>query len=343
MSRITSLDDFKALIQAGLNNNEKSLGAFGKLSIPQPKAYLVETNKRVVDVGCPLGKWQSLEGSVGWFVNDDEKEPDSLFLDATSDRIWKIYSILDVERSDIVVEGWVKQTRGLDHCWLTRKHLLKWEKIAGWNQRGMGVKFLDGLSGINDASTFSLKAWHKADERLPGLSKIIEIAKDNFAISSVRWENKNSGIISEWYSTGKVTINRATDVEDVLLLSTEMAINYNEDLEEATEIRDKKMGAFEIDFSQKVDLDAFCAKVEAGVGPMKLWLMETESQPDFKRFRGVDMHNWDRVMLDIGPDYAYLTIPGKGCVNAAPRIASIQGVDNAGKTTITFDGVEIFG
>ena len=47
--------------------------------------------------------------------------------------------------------------------------------------------------------------------------------------------------------------------------------------------------------------------------------------------------------MDMGPIYAYLTVPGKGCVNAAPRIATVQGEDNAGKTSIYFDGVEMFG
>ena len=78
------------------------------------------------------------------------------------------------------------------------------------------------------------------------------------------------------------------------------------------------------------------------MGDMRLWLIEFESEPDFRRYKGVDLHNWDRVFLDVGTDYAYLTIPRKGCVNAAPRIATIQGEDNAGRTQIFFDGVELF-
>ncbi len=73
-------------------------------------------------------------------------------------------------------------------------------------------------------------------------------------------------------------------------------------------------------------------------------LVETESQDadTFKRFRGVDLHTWDRVSISMGEDFAHLTIPGNGCVNAAPRIATLQGEDNAGRTTISFDGVELF-
>ena len=122
----------------------------------------------------------------------------------------------------------------------------------------------------------------------------------------------------------------------------EMANKYEDAITEATDIRDKSIGAFEIDFTQNIDLNAFSSTVLSGKGKMNLWLVETHSEPGFKRFKGVDLHNWDRIFLDIGETYAYLTIPGKGCVNAAPRIATIQGEDNAGKTSIYFDGVELF-
>ncbi len=42
---------------------------------------------------------------------------------------------------------------------------------------------------------------------------------------------------------------------------------------------------------------------------MKLWLTETERQKDFARYKGVDLHTWDRVFIDVGVNYAYLTIP----------------------------------
>jgi hypothetical protein len=121
-----------------------------------------------------------------------------------------------------------------------------------------------------------------------------------------------------------------------------MANKYFDSLVAATKLRDTSMGAFEINFSQEINLNAFSQKVLKGTGEMKLWLVEIESEDDFKRFKGLDLHTWDRVLLDVGPDFAYLTIPGKGCVNAAPRIATIQGENSAGRTSICHDGVEIF-
>ncbi len=75
---------------------------------------------------------------------------------------------------------------------------------------------------------------------------------------------------------------------------------------------------------------------------MNLWLVEVEAEPDFRRFKGIDLHTWDRVLLDVGPNFVYLTIPGSGCVNGAPRLAVVQGEDNSGKASIYHDGVEVF-
>jgi len=263
-------------------------------------------------------------------VNESGDKPNTLFLDATRERVWIIYSIMDASLSRSIIDNWVKEGNKIDKCWLSRKLLLHWEDRALWAQRGLG----------------SLKAWHGATRYIPELDEILEKAKESFAIYSARWQKRTADGITlseEWYSDGRVTINRATDVDEVLLSISEIANRYDDALVEATNLRDTTMGAFEIDFSQEINLDAFSDAVSKGKGDMQLWLVETETESDFRRFKGVDLHTWDRVFLDVGTDYAYLTVPGKGCVNAAPRIATIQGEDNAGKTMIYHDGVEVFG
>ena len=99
-----------------------------------------------------------------------------------------------------------------------------------------------------------------------------------------RWQKVSGGLVAisaEWYSTGKVTINRAVDVDEVMLSISDMANRYEDAILEATKIRDNKMGAFELDFTQTIDLDAFAQTVSMGRGTMNLWLVETESESDF--------------------------------------------------------------
>ena len=345
MRQISTLRDLKERLQAGFDKNEASLDEFGKTYSNHLKAYLVESNYLDPNlVRCPSGGWQKLD-SNGWYTNKGGKYPKALFLDSTKDRVWIIYSIIDAPTSDKIIDDWIKNTKGIDKCWLSRNQLLYWKDRDPWYEKGLGLKFSDGLTPDEDSANFSLKAWYGANRHIPGLEDVLTKAREHFAIYSVRWQKISNGSVSisaEWYSNGKATINRAEDVDEVLISVAEIAKRYDNSLKIATELRNTTMGAFEIDFSQEINLDAFSDIVMKGIGEMKLWLVETQNEVDFRRFRGIDLHTWDRVLLDVGPDFAYLTIPGKGCVNAAPRIAVIQGEDNAGRTSIFHDGVEIF-
>ena len=346
MPNLRTLGEVKQLLQAGFEDNEESLSHFGATYTTQLKAYLIESNIPVTDLPCVqgYGTWRNLD-VPHWRVNDGGNSPGSLFLDSTRERVWILYSLLDASESDAALERWFGSISGLDRCWLTRNHLLHYGNLESWHEKGIGLKFSDGLTPEEISGNFSLKAWYGATQRLQGLPEVLAIAKEKFAIYSPRWQKITNGSVSistEWYSSGKVTINRASDVDDVMLAISDMANRYEDSVLKATKIRDTTMGAFELNFSQPIDLDSFSHTVSMGRGNMNLWLVETQSESGFKRFRGVDLHTWDRVFMDLGPDYAFLTIPAKGCVNAAPRIAAIQGEDNAGKTSILFDGVEMF-
>lgn len=345
MERIQTLRNLKELLQANFEDNEAVLAQCGQTRLAQLKAYLLEANHSVGEIGCPSGSWNRLD-ATGWYINRGGQSPGTFFLDATRKRVWILYTILDATEADSITDDWVRRVKGLDRCWLSRSHLLHYDGKEAWQQRGLGLKFSDGLAPDEEAGRFSLKAWYGATEKVPGLAEVLDAAKESFAIYSARWQKFREGSVAlgvEWYSSGKVTINRAVDIDEVMLSISDVANRYEDALTEATGLRDDGLGAFELNFTQNIDLDAFSRTVAMGRGRMNLWLIETETEPDFRRFRGVDLHTWDRVLLDLGPDYAYLTVPGRGCVNAAPRIATIQGEDNAGRTSIYFDGVEIFG
>lgn len=344
MPIIQTLGELRALLQAGLDDDEELLIRFGAPSGTQIKAYLLESNRHIDNISCPIGTWKKLDANH-WYTNAGHTSPGSLFLDTTRRRVWILYTILDAGEADNLITKWIAKTQGLDRCWLSRNQLLHYGANKAWQEKGIGLSFSDGLTPEENASNFSLKAWYGPTQKLPGLAEILKIGKEQFAIYSTRWQKMQGGdvvISAEWYSNGKVTINKGNDIEEIIISISEMANRYEDSLLFATQLRDKKMGAFELDFTQKIDLNSFSQTVTMGRGGMNLWLVETESETDFKRFKGVDLHTWDRIFMDVGLDYAYLTIPGKGCVNAAPRIATVQGEDNAGKTSIFLDGVEMF-
>lgn len=345
MSNSRSFAEMKNLFQAGLEGNKESLSLFGATYFTQLKAYLIESNLQARDLPfAPNGVWESLD-APHWYVNRGGDAPGTLFLDTSRERVWLLYSLLKAEESDDVISKWISSIKGLDRCWLSYNHLMHYKKIESWVEKGIGLNFADGLAPRADAGKFSMKAWYSEKEPIPGIYEFLQRAKDQIAINSVRWQKKVGRTVDlseEWYNNGKVTVNQAIDVDEVMLSISDMANIYEDSLFEATINRDNKLCAFELNFSKTLDLKAFSDAVAVGKSGMNLWLTEIESESDFKRFKGVDMHTWDIIFMDVGPDYAYLTIPGDGCVNAAPRIATVQGEDNAGKTSIFFDGVEMF-
>lgn len=64
-------------------------------------------------------------------------------------------------------------------------------------------------------------------------------------------------------------------------------------------------GAFELEFNNRVDLDKF--EEEATSGRNGFWLVCTEREaPDFRRFRGVVLPEYSKIIIDMAPTYAYL-------------------------------------
>ena len=308
------------------------------------KVYLIESSVDAEKTLPKLGVPTPL-GLPGWYVLSSDKTDQLLVVDASQQRVLRLFTLVPATASDDLVESWLGVTQGLDRCWLTRGQLMKPEREPGWVQRGIGLRYNDGLTPVDDAGNFSLKAWHGTRSLLAGLSEVLDRASQSFAISSVRWQMTNGGspaMTVECYSDGKLTINRAQDLDDVLTFSLSMAERYRESLEIAGNARQASLAPFELVFTQAIDLDRFGQAVSMGKAPMRLWLTEVDRRDGFRRYRGVDLHTWDRVFVDLTPNYGYLTIPSKGCVNAAPRLATIQGEDNSGKTTIFLDGEEMF-
>ncbi|MHB8604990.1 MAG: hypothetical protein ACYDCK_07000 [Thermoplasmatota archaeon] len=344
MPLVTSLRELKTRIQSTFEGNEENLEQFGESKSPALKTYLIETNVALDSIQPLAAGWRKIDSS-GWFAATHPHFDGSLFVDAVDARVWRVFSLSTAGESDELVKKWVSETRGLDFCWLPRNLLLKWEGLPGWSQRGVGMSFDDGLTPEDEAARFSLKAWHGRRQLLPALDDLLAAAQQKFAIYSARWQKREGGdavLSAEVYSNGKITFGKTRTAEDALTFSSFIADQYETALRRATTARDTTLAAFELEFAQQIDLDAFSETVAKAKQPMRLWLTETEHEEDFRRFRGVDLHTWDRILLDLGPDYAYLNIPGDGCVNAAPRIATLQGEDNAGRTEIFHDGVEVF-
>ncbi|KUE74222.1 hypothetical protein AUQ37_05375 [Candidatus Methanomethylophilus sp. 1R26] len=332
-------DDFILLLDSTFR--ETSASDFRHSTL---KAYYVESNLNPnipPAMGSSFSEWRLLEGS--WYICSDARG-NWIIIDTYDKRVWVLYSLSIVDIADRAISKWISNNVGLDNCWFSKRNLESIGKINGLKERGIGLKYRNIASQAEDPFGFSLKAWY-GNGANKDIEDLFDKLKRDFSTKSIRWsciENGNTSMKLEWYNYGKVTVNYLEDAEDTLHLISSTLEKYHSALKDGEKARDEHKYAFEFTFTQKIDLEGYSAALSKGNSKLKLWMTEIDSQPDFKRFAGIDLHNLDRVILDMGEKYAYMNVPGKGCVNAAPRFAAVQGENACGNVDIMYEGREIF-
>lgn len=329
-----TLREFKTKFVKNLSDNVDSAD-YSKSS--HLKIQLVESNKFEIPKIDGYSPWKPFEDTIHWYCCS--RESDFIVVNKYSDRVWAIFSLMRVDAFNKTIKKWIHDSFDLDKCWIPSSRIKKIGISNEWVERGVGLRYHDLSSDENSQSKFSMKAWYGSNEVI---TDAIEELKNNFAVSSYRFKNDSTSSVSEWYSDGRITFNSSDDSEIVIESVNQVMKYYDDELSRVTSLRDEHRGSFEFRFKQKINLNGYSNLVSGGKSELQLWMVEVESLPDFRRYRGVDMHTWDRIFLDLGDDYAYMTIPGKGCVNAAPRLISIQGETLLGKTNVYYNGDEIF-
>jgi len=328
-----TLREFKNQAQISL---EKNLDSADIIKRAHLKINLVETNTKDVPNIQGFSDWKPLSDAVGWYVASNSEG--HIILNKLNDRIWVFFTSMRVEDYDKRFDSWIKNNLRLDNCWIPLGAVEKIGKSMNWKESGVGLRYENKLADGNYQASIKIKARYGQSE---DVMEDIKPLRDKYPINSVRYFGGDSPIISEWYTDGRITINAAADIDSVFESVWNVSEHYHRELADATKLRDKDRGFFEFKFNRTVDLNRYSEEAMAGKGNLNMWLLPVETRTDFLRLRGVDLHTWDRVHLDLSTDYAYMTIPD-GCVNAVPRLASIQGENVLGKTRIFYDGNRIF-
>lgn len=303
------------------------------------KVQMVESNTVEIPTIEGFSSWKKFDDVNNWFVssNGDGK---TVVVEKVNERVWAVFSIMKVDYFKKMMKTWLRNNLYLDNCWLSYHSFNKVKKEMNWDERGIGIRYNNAFSDEVNPSNFSIKAWYGLDS---SINEILDLARDKFSVSSMRLRSYDGDLTqSEWYTNGRITFNASDDIDSILYSINHISDDYYKMLEDATKRRNADHSFFEFNFKKEIDLKKYEENVKKGKTNLQLWMVKTEDNGDFIRFQGVDTHTWDRILLDLGQDYAYMTIPGKGCVNAAPRLVTIQGEEVSGKTTVFYDGDEVF-
>lgn len=328
-----TLFEFKEYAFSNLNGNRDTGG--GKAHL---KVQLIETNVSEMPRISGYSEWTPLEDTSRWYVAYNHG--DYFVVNKVNDRVWAVYSLIEVKKFKKTMSSWINGNMFLDNCWFSVGSMKSVMNKMNWGESGIGLRFENSVSGCSDPVNISVKAWYGSDATIGDMFKD---ARENFSINSMRMKSHGEDeTTSEWYTSGRITFNASDDIDSVIYATNSVCNHYFDELTHATKLRDSERGAFEFEFKRNVDLDSYARNVIKGKNNLKLWMIRTEAYSDFMRFQGVDTHTWDRIMLDMGNNYAFMSVPGKGCVNAAPRLISIQGETVTGNTKAYYNGNEIF-
>lgn len=305
------------------------------------KCYLVESNTYpAIPRMEGFSEWSRVGGT--WYVCSNS---DGYFMLDTGDgRIWTLYTMMSVKESDRCVGAWM-HTTGLDRCWFSGSYLSNFGRRNNWKECGIGVRYRDEAAAGRRGNHFSLKTWFDdgAGED-PQLKMILDSARDRYVTTSIRWRSEgidSTELNAEWYSNGKITIYYSDSINEMFSSIASIGESYGSNIREIEGMRNEKRSPFEFQFKARVSLDRYSEALQSGKNGLKLWMRETEVSEDFRRYAGVDMHTGDRIFLDMGEDHAYMTIPGKGCVNAAPRFLAVNGENALGRISAYYEGDRI--
>lgn len=342
MSKIPKdLDQFKEMVTQVYDNYDPD--TFVNKSM---KTYLIESNLSDPPRMDKYTEWKSIGGSwsVCESIYDSGDDTNFFVLNKGNGRIWSIFTFSSVSISDAVIEKWVRN-QGLDRCWFSGDYLHEYGHKNNWDECGIGLKYENTLLPDDRGMRFSMKAWHGTDMD-DEIKNFFDKAKERFTTTSVRWKLKKDGnqsMSSEWYNNGKITIQYSDSITELLESISGLTESYSRSLLEAESFRNQNRNSFEFTFKEKLkSFDEYTDVLLSGKSNLKLWMIETHRFNDFRSYSGIDLHTGDRILLDIGEDYAYMTIPGKGCVNATPRFLAVNGENALGNVKAYYEGCEIF-
>lgn len=344
MSTIKSRKELFALLQAICEENREYYSHFGQWKRPQIKVFWLEVNVNYVKNILELSGAKFIDKSLFLLNHADE----TYWIDTSNKRIWQIFCLSQTNTALKMLRSVFLGKRGVDKLWAPESFMFKVQNEFGYTNRGFGIRFEDTFTMEEPKSNFSAKLWigRNPSERQ---EQLLNAAKDNFSKSSIRFgknwstDGRNiSGELYEFFYNGHMTVNTCDDFENFVELISYVKTAYLKELEVMEKERSKRSSFVETIFSEKINNTDFSHISFSGVGRMMLWLEPYETQEDFIRYSGVDLHTGDFLTLDLGENYAYITPQPNACMNVAPRFGTLSARHLSSDVKIYYGGVPLF-
>ncbi|WP_135855287.1 hypothetical protein [Halorussus salinus] len=264
------------------------------------------------------------------------------YLDASDNRFWSLYTL---EGSQSAQQTFNRLTttdgNGLDHPWIpngTQKEIIEWGEFQGAGLKQLGEdafppEYIKEQGGIGDL---------RLDLNGEDTNRIYSLFQDDIDIEKILSlsrvkirHSKGSDYITERItSDGAFTARGGTNiqlhldiVEKVKNIYREMVheiegkyrLSYSE-VDHGTRVNGKHL---RIDLENRInDIEEFLSYVVNAKNPFRLMGTTTQLSENYYKMKGVDLHNGDKITLEVGPTWIRVYLYDDACGNTALRIFS---------------------
>lgn len=263
-----------------------------------------------------------------------------LFLDVHDSRFWIIYSM---EKSDFfnrAIDDFLSgEGAGLDRLWLPTGEV-EWVGDLG-NYEGVKISFgadevfpEDFIEDNLQFSDLNIDSSGSSSRRLYDILKDTEDIDDFLALSRIKIRREMEGefVRESITNEGAFTTRGGTDI-DLHVSTVEQIKNRYAKLLEIIE-ENHIIGAEQrphggraegspvvIRFSHEVpDVEQFLSYVVNAQDPFRLWGHTRQIGDQYYKVDGVDMHNGDKIAIEMSPEWMRLYLYNDACGNTALRI-----------------------
>lgn len=262
------------------------------------------------------------------------------YLDYGEPRFWHLYTLEE--------SGPVKQTikkfmdtvkNGLDHLWFPIDFQREMSELGIF--RGLGVKykanevfteeFIENNLSFGD---LSIRTWGPGTKNLFETLDKSEELKNFLSISSIgiKREVENAFVLEDINYNAQFTTRGGSSIQLHLDTLDQVIEKYNsllrkieEDYRISYKIKENSASIqgspIVIELGNEIeDIEQFLERVVSSKNPFRLWGLRVKLEEDYYKVKGIDLHNGDKITLEVSPNWIRLYLPSNACGNTVLRI-----------------------
>jgi len=314
------------------------------------KTYIVESNlNSITEIPAPNGVKVDIKNIENdkylyiYKIYDIKKKKESqFFIDTIGDRFWLFHTLSDSNSSDYFIDKLIEQNlNGLDHLWFSTRFMEDiWKKGMS---KGFTLRFENEFVEEDEGAkapikSLSMRLW---GENAPKVLKTLRKDEDlsgSIALSGIglkKFVSEEDFVINDisyWakFTARGTSINAHYDIIGNILQSYKKVI---ENIEESRLKYERTTNGFRasgepltIEFDPPIEhLEGFLQNLFASRQPFRLFGLWKFLGKDYAKVSALDLHNGDKIDLEVSNRWMRIYLPHNACGNTALRlITNIQ-------------------